>query len=349
MNPAGRQVRSRMVLESVVSIGILAILFLIAVVVVLKQADYDLSRFGIERATSDLSPQKQQARQKQEMTLGDLAPPGFKPLSETEFYNPDRLYEKINGKAPLYIESGFVKLFTQRFISKQDDNLWMELFLYDMATIKNAFSVYSVQKRAGLALLPHFQFGYRTRDAAYFVHGKYYVEFIASTESAELFDAMLKVAQKIRANLAVDVDSQIPELSLFPQENLIPGSSKLYLKSAFGFERFTDTFVARYNVGRETITAFFSKRRNPQDAQNIVNEYYNFLIDNEAKDISITDETLKQAGAKALDFYGTTEIIFDVGSFVSGIHEAENQQNAEKLAVTLIRKLTNVTKARGDD
>jgi hypothetical protein len=40
-----------------------------------------------------------------------------------------------------------------------------------------------------------------------------------------------------------------------------------------------------------------------------------------------------------MDSYGTTEIVFTVGPFVAGIHEAEDQQAAEKIAEILFNRL----------
>jgi len=332
----------------------LAILLLIGVGVLLKQSHYDIGRFGTDPNAAGVVEAQNNSKLKTQNSklrkaLDPLAPQGFGTLSEIEVYEPDNLYEKINGKAPLYIESDFVKLFTQRFISKDDETLWMELFVYDMATIKNAFSVYGVQKRADVELLPSMQFGYRTSEAPYFVHGKYYIEFIGSSESAELFERMVEVAQNIRTNLAIDIDTEIAELSLFPQENLVPGSSKLYLKSAFGFEGFTDVFAARYKLGDETVTAFLSRRSDLQDAQLLAESYYNFLIENDAVAKPTANKTLRGVRAKVLDFYGTTEIIFAVGPFIGGVHEAENQEYAEKLAVVLANKLSQAAEAMGND
>ena len=51
---------------------------------------------------------------------------------------------------------------------------------------------------------------------------------------------------------------------------------------------------------------------------------------------------------KIVDFYGMTEIVFTTGPFVAGVHEAEKQQTAEKLAMILISKLNEAAKAAGD-
>jgi len=189
------------------------------------------------------------------------------------------------------------------------------------------------------------QFGYRTTDAPYLVHGKYYVEFIASSKSEILFNAMIETTQKIQTNLPLDADAKIPELSFFPQENLVAGSHKLYLASAFAFEGFTDIFTAQYKLGDQTITAFFSKRSDSKDARLVAKSYHNFLIENGGVAKPAINKTLK---GKVIDFYDTTEIVSATGPFVVGIHEAENQQYAENLAIILINKLSQA-KAMSND
>jgi len=325
-------------LESIISVCLLAVLFLIGVGVFLKQSDSDMSRFGIYTAASGLSSQESQANSL-EITLGTLVPMGFETFSESQTYTEENLYEKINGKAPLYIESGFRKLFTQRYVSKDDQNLWMELFLFDMGTAKNAFSVYSVQRRPDAEALPTMQFAYRTTNASYFVIDRYYVELVGSAESQELLEAMLAVAGKIPERLAVAKDTEIAELLLFPQENIVSDSFKLHSASAFGFEGLTSTFTARYMFGGSSITAFLSRRQNAQEAQLVAESYYKFLIKNGGVDKPLISKDIE---AKAIEFYGTTEIIFTTGPFLAGIHEAESQQTAEKLAEILIKRLKEV-------
>jgi len=308
-------------LESAISILLLALLLLIGLGIFIRQFDVDMVRFGIDTTTA--GPLSEQIEPNtQEPFLDALTPDGFKKLSETETYNAGNLYEKINGKAPLYTESGFVKLFTQRFISKNDESLWMELFVFDMAAVRNAFSVYSVQKRADAieSRILDTQYDYRTSNAIYCVNGRYYIELIGSTESDELFTAIVEIRDKLRRKLPVDKVTDISELSLFPTENIVPGSFKLYLANAFGFDAFTDIFTCRYKLGDETITMFLSKRSDPQDAQTTAESYYNFLIENDAEDKPTANKTLKDIGA-------------------GGIHEAENQKAAEELAARLFDKL----------
>jgi hypothetical protein len=336
-------------LESAISIFLLAILFLIGFAIFIKQFDFDMSRFGIGAAAPLLSLQGSETGIGAKLSFDSLVPSGFKKLSAAEIYVPENLYEKIDGKATLYIESGFVKLFTQRFVSESDDTLWFEVFLFDMALARNAFSVYSVQKRADAETYPAMQFAYSTSNALYFVQDRFYVELVGSAESADLFGAMAQVADKLTGRLAVGKVTEIPELTLFPQENIVAGSAKLYLSDVFGFDGFRDTFVCRYKAGEEFVTAFLSKRPNSQEARNLADSYYKFLIENGGKAKPTSGETLKPVEGKVLDFYGVTEIIFAIGPYIAGVHEAKNQQSAEKLAAQLIDKLSSAAPTTKND
>ncbi len=343
MGPARRRLRRA---ESAISLCLLAALLFIGLGVFTKQSDFEMARFGINVATAELPFEESEESKDDKPALSSLVPTGFEALSKTGVYNPDNLYEKINGKAPLYTDSGFEKLYTQRFINAKDESLWAELYVYDMGTMKNAFSVYSVQKRAEAEPFGPMRFAYRTANALYLVHGKYYVELVGSAESDELFRAMAEVIRKIRANLTIDPDAGIAELALFPEEDFIAGSVKLYLVNAFGSEGLTDTFTARYKLDDRTVAAFLSKRSNSQEAQVVAKGYYEFLINNGATPAQ-TDRKILEG--KIVDFYGTTEIVFAIGPYVAGIHEAENQQAAENLAERLFDKLKEVISSANNE
>jgi len=311
--------------------------------VFIKQFYVTQGGVDIDTITAELLPEKpDDSFFTGQIDLGRLTPAGFEKLLKTEVYGEDTLYEKINGKAPFYTESGFEKLSTQRFVSKDDEGLWAELYMFNMATARNAFSVYSRQRRAdaeSIALL-NCPFGYRTENALYFVSGQYYIELVGSTESDELFKAMTAIAQKVGAALEVD-DTAIDELKLFDHQGLIAGSEKLYLRGAFGSEELTDTFTAQYKIGGEAVTVFLSKRSDEQAAKNLADSYYRFLIDNGAKDKEL-DWPVDDG--RVVDFYDLTEIVFSTGPYTAGVHQAENTQAAVKAAVMLNAQLESLDK-----
>jgi hypothetical protein len=303
-------------IESIISISLILALFVVAVVIFLLQ--------------------KPKTAPLKELNLSSLTPASFAAFSDMETYNSENLYEKIDGKAPLYTESGFEKLLTQRFADKNKQDLMMEIYIYDMGNVRNAFCVYSTQRRAEAEPLLAMKFAYKAGNALFLVHGKYYIELIGFSEADSLSKAMIEAAQKCRTNLTDSGENDIPELNLFPSENLIAESDKFYLKDAFGFEGLTNTFTAQYKFGNNNITAFFGKCRDKKTAQQTAENYCNFLVNNGG---IIKQAANKIPECRIVDLSGSTEIIFTTGTFVAGVHEAENQQTAEKLAETLFDKL----------
>ncbi len=310
-------------LESAISIFLSAILILIGVVVFLSQFDTDRGSSGTKAGGGRIE-------------LSTFVPKGFEVLSETEEYVEENLFEKIDGKAPFYTESGFLKLITQRFASKDDEGLWFEVYVYDMGSARGAFSVYSQQMRTEAELLEGFGFGYKTGNCMYFSKGRYYVEAVGSSESGRLSKSMQELVERLQSELGVVRDAELTELGLFPEGGKVSGSSKLYLKDAFGFEGLDNTFTARYSIEGKAVTAFLSKRDSVKEAKAVAKSYYDFLVENGATVKKAADKIFD---GKVVDFYGEKKIVLSEGKFVFGISNAANQAVGEKLAVELMKKL----------
>jgi len=303
--------------ESAISICLLAVLLLIAMGIFIKQASQPTD----VKDSADV--------------LSSMAPSGFEPFSQTETYTEENLYEKIDGKATFYTDAGFKELRSRRFTGKLHREISIELYVYDMQNTRNAFSVYSRQVRPDAQVLRDAQFGYRTTNALYIVHGRYYIEAICSAQLDELPNVVTELANNIPGHLDAGKITSVEDIRFLPTDNIIPLSIKLYLTDTFGYEGLTNTFTARYRIGNQTLTAFFSKRPGSGSAQQVAENYYNFLIENGGT----AKQTKVNFGARAVDFYNTTEIVFAIGPFVGGIHEAEDQKTAEQMALILHKKL----------
>jgi len=318
--------------ESIVSIVLLILLVLAGVGIFFKQFHYDATRLDISLAVAELPVPKSVGT---EIDPASLLPAGFVAMTERETFERDTLYVKIDGKADLYLESGFEKLSCQRFVSGDDEKLWAEIYLYNMGTARNAFAVYSIQRRAAAASLPLSRFSYKAKSAVFLAAAKYYVEIIAAVESEKLHDAVLTVAQNI-AKLPDEQEDSLVELKFFPEAGLIADSFKLHLTSAFGFEGLDNTFTAKYSLGEGTVTAFLSQRQSLEEANEVADNYYQFLIDNGATITSAVNDSL---AGKVLDFYDSIEIILVSGHFILGVHEAYDRLSAEKVAIMLEEKV----------
>jgi hypothetical protein len=323
-------------IESLISLAVLLLLVFIGIGVFIKQFYYHPGRLGLEEG--GLISLSSHTDQLASPVIIPPLPDGFEKLSEPETFDSENLYNKINGKAGLYLESGFEQLTCQRFVNAADDEEWMELYVYDMGLPRNAFAVYSVQRRPDAEPLDPPMMGYKTGGAVFLLAGRYYIEIIGSAETNQLNKAMLAIAddftQKVKSG-----ENVMSELQLFPRAGLITHSYKLNLSNAFGFDGFTDTFSAGYRFGDGMATVFLSRRPDSKQARKLAGEYYKFLIENGATDKSAIAKNVR---GKAAEFYGAIEVVFAVGPFVAGVHGAENEDSARQLAVQLYKKLVEI-------
>ena len=271
-------------------------------------------------------------------------PPELAVMSAPETFNPDNLYDKVDGKAELYLSAGFVGMQSQRFALKATNDDWMEWFVYDMGTLPQAFSVFSVQRRADGQAYDLTPFAYQCQNALFFVCGKYYVEAVTAMPVAPMMSAMRAMATQFVAAHPPGA-MRIPELELFPPENLEAGSQNLQIADAFGFDHFTNVFTAKYSVAAgstnaETL-AFVELTKTPAAAAALRDSWRAFLIANGGKEMDSGDTA---ALGKPVSFMDSIEIVFTEGNAVAGVHAAPDTATAARVAKELadaLRKRTH--------
>jgi len=270
------------------------------------------------------------------VSLSAIAPEGLVALSRSETFGPDTLSEKIDGKAELYLSAGFVRLVTQRFAQTGNPQEWLEVSLYDMGSSRNAFAVYSVQRREEGQTVDLGDFAYRTDDALFLVHGEYYLEVIAPAVgkgAPEILPAFGRgLVEKVKVNR-----EGLGELALFPAEHLKRETISLLAADAFGFDRLNSVYTARYGLGAMDVTVFLSQRGSATEAAELAAAYHRFLLQNGGKEMK-PDSGL--AGVRLVELFGTYEVVFSQGRVLAGVHGAEKREAAEELARLLKHKLS---------
>ena len=267
--------------------------------------------------------------------MSNFLPENLVPLSASEQYGPDTLSDKIDGRAELYLSAGMVELQCQRFAYLNDPDSWMEVFIYDMGDSRNAFAVYGIQRREDSQDIQVADFAYKTPNAVFFVHGKYYVELVASAAS-EIHNANMELFAKRFCENSKSGRQSVPEVALFPTGGLNAGSIILYLKEGLGFEKFDSLFVAGYKIGGAEVTAFLTVRETDADAAELVKSYAGFLVANGGVEEQIAGA---DNWARLFNLFGTYELAFARGRILAGVHEAENKDIAEKLGSMLYKYL----------
>ncbi len=312
------------------AVGAVVLLFLIAIAVGIF-----LKQFLLNPAV--LVSREMSSAQKGEVVVAAATawlPPELAEFGPAESFTPDNLYDKIDGKAELYLASGIVAMRCQRFALKTNGAQWLEWFVYDMGSLPKAFSVFSTQRRAEGETLDITDYAYRTQNAVYFVAGSNYVEAVASSSDEALLNATIDMATRFVA-ASPKSSERLPEFEVFPEENLVSGSQALQSSDAFGFDGFQNVFTAQYHFGNADVMAFVTSCSSAEAADKLSAAYRSFLLENGGKEA----ETPAPGLGKAISIMGTAELVFSKGKVVAGVHSAPSAEIAVELANRLNERL----------
>jgi hypothetical protein len=286
---------------------------------------------------------------KEEKTVNDLLqpdreiviplPPGMKPLTPPEMFTPDTLYEKINGKAELYLSAGFRELRCQRIQPEQNPELWMEVFIYEMETASNAFSVFSMQRRDSGMPTELSEFSYQTENAVYLAKGPLYLEVIGAQAGPEMKQAMLSFLRHITKD-EVSESGTLSEFSLFPEACSDRSRISMIPSSAFGFDKMDNIYTSQCLVDGKEIMVFLSNRGSSENARKLASEYATFLTTFGGTEISLNR---MDGDARLIEIFSTYELIFTSGSYLCGVHEAESREAAESMAAILRHRISEAS------
>jgi hypothetical protein len=182
---------------------------------------------------------------------------GWKKSAEETFYNPENLFEYIDGGAELYISYDFKQMLAQTY--KKEGQTEITLDIFDMGNPANAFGVFSHSRETlDHSIAPEVESEYAS-GLITFWKGRYYVSIMAYPESEEKKKTVLALGKHIAA--LIQEKSQIPPIiAKLPPENLVKESIRyfhnyIWLNSHYFIsddnilliDKDTEAVLARYN------------------------------------------------------------------------------------------------------
>ena len=330
MNPASKKhTVTRM--ERLVGFGVLVVLAAIALGIYSVQ-----NRFNPAVTARQMLSESADATAS--LSLTDLAPGGIQPFSPPEHFHPDTLSDKINGKAELYFSAGFQSLTAQRFALDNNPDLWFEMFVYDMGTARNAFSVFSMQRRGALEAGGPTPFAYATPNGQFLAHGRYYLELVGSEASDPLMSAAEAMAAAFVDRIGAEA-AHVTEMALFPEDGRVSGSRSLVASDAFGITGFNQVFTAQYQHDGAGLMAYVARRESAASAQSTAETVRDFYLEFGGTSLEGPE------GVAVIDILDTIEVVLHQGRYVIGVHEAPDRDTALGLAERIRKRLQE----SGDD
>ncbi len=184
---------------------------------------------------------------------------GLKPSDKDRYYNPETLYNYINGGAELYISYGFREVISRTYSKSGQPNLTVEIF--DMVEAKNAFGVFS-HVREGI------DYSYGQGCQVYegvimFWKNQYFISVVSDDETESYMSAIRKLAEDID-NL-IKGEGQLPEiLMLLPVKGLVEESILYFFHPAWlnSFYYISDENILNINEKTDGILAKYGDPEN---------------------------------------------------------------------------------------
>ena len=186
----------------------------------------------------------------------------WKKADKDMFYNPENLFEYIDGGAELYISYNFQQMLAQKYTEGEGNEITIDIF--DMENSYNAFGVFAHSSETPDADANRIGQGSEYASGLLtFWKDKFYVSILAYPETEEKKKIVLKLGQDIAA--AISAEGVLPPvISLLPTENLIPTTIRyfyhyIWLNSYYfisnqdilNIDQNTQATLAKYNAAGE--------------------------------------------------------------------------------------------------
>lgn len=266
----------------------------------------------------------------------DLAGPAWTALGEREYFPADRLWEKIDGQAELFLQYEVVSLEAMTYRSRQDPNLTLDVYVYNMGQPLMAFGVYSYERP--FPVNHPVQVGREGYEdgGLYFWQGPFYTTIIPSLpDSPGVYETMLKMARHL-ASQQPDDGTPLRGAAALPTAGQLPHSLKYFHQNAFGVDFLPGVFSAQYGSPDQPMEVFLTECPSPQAAQETFERYLQFLQG--SGKVSAPRQEGK-ASVVVCDLGGLYEWAFLQGSRIGGIKSVADRSAGEAQLKSLLAHL----------
>jgi len=185
----------------------------------------------------------------------DIALAGIKPMSATEFYNSDTLYEKIDGRSPAYQAFNFQQLRCRSFSVLAAAGSYVDVYEYRFDNPVDAFGMFATERDPKGKPTEFAADGYSGEMGYYFRQGPVYVQILASDQKPETLAMSTAIAQDRAKELPAD-DTGLAARRELPAAGMIADSVGFIAENAQGQGSLKNVFQAKYNFDGAELSFF---------------------------------------------------------------------------------------------
>lgn len=246
---------------------------------------------------------------------------------EPEMYDPETLFEYINGEAEHYNDYDFVEMATASHARVEDEFASVTIDIYDMGNPLNAFGIYSSHRR------PELEFGQIGEEAIVselnisFYKGRFFVQVSAGSMDQVVRDAMREQA----VNLAAKIEAAAPprELLFLPVAGQMPQTLQYLARGLLGQAAFERGLQADYRLPSGRCSAFVVPRSSGAEAEEALHAFVQNLVRSGQMAELPELPTVRQLSTET-EYFG--KVLAEVhGAYVVGVTGFESLNEASEL------------------
>lgn len=277
------------------------------------------------------------AHQNSARVLSEITPAGWRMMGTAERFNPQNLWQRINGYAEFFLSYDMVQMTFAVYTDSSNDETFIEASIYDMGDPANAFGVFSAERQKYFFPLDLGRKGYRSEASLFIWKGQYYVRMIASRDDLSIRKINLELAKKLIHSLS-DTGEPVWGLKILPKAGRVPGSVRFFRRDAMGLDFLENTYTARYRQNGALVTVFLSKTEDIATADKILGRYIAY-----ARQFGegVKDLTRKGTVFTLCDMGGSYDVLFQNDGMIAGITSVKERNTALACAAEIRRLLTS--------
>lgn len=238
--------------------------------------------------------------------------------ADVQRYNPETLYEYIDGAAEAYLGYDFKELVVGDFQGGRT-KVTLTAEIYDMGTDVNAFGIYSAERFPESRFIPVGIQGYLEEGTLNFLAGRYYVKLMCYEGGGQTEEFLKLFAGAIVAKVK-NLGGFPAPLQAFPKEGLVANSEKFILRNALGFKFLRNAYLAAYKISDQEFEAFLIDGKTAEEAEAMLKQFQDHF--------GGTAAAAKNAGVRLKDPYLKNIFVARSGAYICGLIKLKDGQEA---------------------
>lgn len=244
-------------------------------------------------------------------------------------FTPETLYQKINGRAGLYLQFHVASMVFGSYTHRSDGDRTIDVFWYDMGETQNALGIYKNELPSHVEPLEIGRASYRTGGAVFFIKGSAYVQVLPAGPDEADAAATLAIAAKVGEAIA-DVQEDVWAMNVLPELGRVADSFEYIASDAFGLDYLENVFAADYDSPAGRLKLFVHRADDATAAAALLEKHLAFF--DEYGEIVWTDPDAARH-IVAGDSDGVIDVVFVKGRYFGGVTGADDLEAARAAAV----------------